>query len=432
MGVKIIGAGGGILSSDVTAAKAQVLTGYNTVTSDSDDEVVEGTMKNLSDDSSITCDSVKVVQGDAGFYGTNSDNTQRYSVRYNGDQGYISSGSYISLGQPELQSSLNLTNIRSKYPTTLTIGGVSGTMPNVGAQIGQLGLSNSVAISKGYHNGSGKVTRSTYTTMSGNTITPSQSNQTISTSGKIVTSAITCKGDQNLIAANIVRGKNIFGVAGQFETSQTMKRDQQVYNGSTFSGVLQGGMICGVQCNFDYNHKYYIADYWGFGSNGYDADGYSGGNLIANYRITSGQLNSGNLRVNYAQTIEGLASPLPHGGVVSYNTIDFSLFSKLRIVGSGTVTRKVFNEDDVDIRVLPIAIEEGESLPVSKYWSGGTVAYLEDRNVTVNFDKTLDISGWTGNDYLAIYSCPSAYSSAVTAHTDTSWNWSITGIYFYA
>ena len=75
MGVKIIGAGGGILSSDVTAAKAQVLTGYSTVTSDSDDEVVEGTMKNLSDDSSITCDSVKVVQGDAGFYGTNSDNT---------------------------------------------------------------------------------------------------------------------------------------------------------------------------------------------------------------------------------------------------------------------------------------------------------------------------------------------------------------------
>ena len=38
--------GGGVGSDDVTAAKAQVLTGYNTVTTDSDDEVVAGTMPN--------------------------------------------------------------------------------------------------------------------------------------------------------------------------------------------------------------------------------------------------------------------------------------------------------------------------------------------------------------------------------------------------
>lgn len=38
--------GGGVGSDDVTATKAQVLTGYNTVTTDSDDEVVAGTMPN--------------------------------------------------------------------------------------------------------------------------------------------------------------------------------------------------------------------------------------------------------------------------------------------------------------------------------------------------------------------------------------------------
>lgn len=38
--------GGGVGSDDVTAAKAQVLTGYNTVTKDSDDEVAAGTMPN--------------------------------------------------------------------------------------------------------------------------------------------------------------------------------------------------------------------------------------------------------------------------------------------------------------------------------------------------------------------------------------------------
>ena len=38
--------GGGITSDDVTASKAQVLQGYRTITSDSDDEVIEGTIVN--------------------------------------------------------------------------------------------------------------------------------------------------------------------------------------------------------------------------------------------------------------------------------------------------------------------------------------------------------------------------------------------------
>lgn len=39
------GGGSGISSDDVTASKAQVLQGYSTVTTDSDDEVIEGTIK---------------------------------------------------------------------------------------------------------------------------------------------------------------------------------------------------------------------------------------------------------------------------------------------------------------------------------------------------------------------------------------------------
>ena len=38
--------GGGVSSDDVTAGKAQVLQGYKTVTTDSDDEIIEGTMVN--------------------------------------------------------------------------------------------------------------------------------------------------------------------------------------------------------------------------------------------------------------------------------------------------------------------------------------------------------------------------------------------------
>ena len=41
------GGSGGVGSDEVTASKAQVLQGYSTVTSDSDDEVVEGTIKSI-------------------------------------------------------------------------------------------------------------------------------------------------------------------------------------------------------------------------------------------------------------------------------------------------------------------------------------------------------------------------------------------------
>ena len=38
---------GGVSSDDVTAGKAQVLKGYKTVTTDSDDEIAEGTIKSI-------------------------------------------------------------------------------------------------------------------------------------------------------------------------------------------------------------------------------------------------------------------------------------------------------------------------------------------------------------------------------------------------
>ena len=44
--ILMAGGTGGVSSDDVTASKAQVLKGYKTVTRDSDDEVVEGTIPN--------------------------------------------------------------------------------------------------------------------------------------------------------------------------------------------------------------------------------------------------------------------------------------------------------------------------------------------------------------------------------------------------
>jgi hypothetical protein len=108
--------------------------------------------------------------------------------------------------------------------TTITID----TAPTLNKSTGVITMSASKSasiaptVSKGYTDGSG--TAGTITakvastlqlspTQGAQTITPTTSNQTIA-AGRWLTGAQTIKGDSNLVAANIVSGKSIFGVAG--------------------------------------------------------------------------------------------------------------------------------------------------------------------------------------------------------------------------
>ena len=54
----------------------------------------------------------------------------------------------------------------------------------------------------------------TIESMGAQTITPSNVNKTVACNGKYMTGDITVKGDSNLVAANIISGVSIFGVAG--------------------------------------------------------------------------------------------------------------------------------------------------------------------------------------------------------------------------
>ena len=56
------------------------------------------------------------------------------------------------------------------------------------------------------------------TTQAAKTITPSTLDQVAISSGVYATGTVTVKGDSNLVAANIVKGKSIFGVAGNATT----------------------------------------------------------------------------------------------------------------------------------------------------------------------------------------------------------------------
>lgn len=94
------GSGGGASSDDCTADKSKVLSGYTAVTSDSEDEAVTGTMKNLSAESSITHTSdneTKVILGDACWTVENSDGVTRSEIRYNGNEGYITPNTLFAI-----------------------------------------------------------------------------------------------------------------------------------------------------------------------------------------------------------------------------------------------------------------------------------------------------------------------------------------------
>ena len=101
-GLLVQGGGGGTSSDDLTAKKMQVLEGYTAVTNDSDDEAIEGAMKNLTDRAEITHttdNNTKVVLGDAAYISTNSDGTTRAEIRYNGDEGFIKPNTLVAIDQ---------------------------------------------------------------------------------------------------------------------------------------------------------------------------------------------------------------------------------------------------------------------------------------------------------------------------------------------
>lgn len=112
--------GGGVGSDDVTAGKAQVLQGYKTVTTDSDDEPVQGTMANRGNG----MDAVDF---------TNAHWESKFVARM--EQGYYSQVGqwkpYVSIPYAVLADVAGID--ASKMLDTLTVAGVRGTVHTYGA-----------------------------------------------------------------------------------------------------------------------------------------------------------------------------------------------------------------------------------------------------------------------------------------------------------
>lgn len=117
--ILMAGGTGGVSSDDVTASKAQVLKGYNTVTRDSDDEVVEGTIPNRGN----IVDTVEFVNAhwdskflarmEEGFYSQNGQYKPCVAIPY----AVLAGGIGIDV---------------DKMLDTLTVAGLRGVIPSRG------------------------------------------------------------------------------------------------------------------------------------------------------------------------------------------------------------------------------------------------------------------------------------------------------------
>ena len=82
-------------------------------------------------------------------------------------------------------------------------------------------ITATAAVNAGYVDGTDKTNTKQLTVQTAQTITPGTSNKTIA-SGRYLTGTQTIKGDANLVAANIISGKSIFGVAGSAVTAASL------------------------------------------------------------------------------------------------------------------------------------------------------------------------------------------------------------------
>ena len=228
----------GTYTSDANAVAGNILSGKTAYVNGSK---ITGTLKNLTTSTSIqhaTNNGTRVVAGDAGYVSTNTDGVSRFQIRYNGEAGIIWGNTLFGLEMIKVVNTLGIN--ASKVAKGQTIAGISGTYTSDANAVAGNILSGKTA----YVNGS-KITGS-MPSRSATTYTPGTSNQTIA-SGQYLSGAQTIKGDANLVAANIAKGKSIFGISGTYTSDATataadIKSGKTAYvNGSKITGTASGG-----------------------------------------------------------------------------------------------------------------------------------------------------------------------------------------------
>lgn len=200
----------GVTSANVTAKRSDVAKGVTTVTSDSYDEIVEGTLELVG-----TATEEKVLIGES-FYNNNLYEKSTGTMPNNGSvTAILNAGeSYkVPLGYHDGEGLIQAADLQSQTQGTATVEKIligetavvngeplTGTMPNNGAVAPEaLAAGDSYTIPEGYHNGSGKVTVQTLATLtSAGDATAAQilSGKKAYVDGSLITGTMTNRGAQ--------------------------------------------------------------------------------------------------------------------------------------------------------------------------------------------------------------------------------------------
>ena len=130
------------------------------------------------------------------------------------DQTAIAAGTYTT-GVVTVKGDANLT--ASNIKSGVSIFGVSGSVEEVVTPTINVNSSGLITATAGTKSATKQLT-----TQAAKTITPGTSDQTAVSSGAYTTGAVTVKGDANLVPANIVEGKTIFGKTGTAEPASAL------------------------------------------------------------------------------------------------------------------------------------------------------------------------------------------------------------------
>lgn len=120
-------------------------------------------------------------------------------------------------------------------------GKIAGpTVTQRGAWNSRIGINGRATIPEGYHTGQGYVDQA-IATQGGQTINPSASQQTVSTSGKYMTGNIIVNAISLPNASDLREGVNWYGRVGTMKDYSYLAVNQVPFDGASFSGVMAGG-----------------------------------------------------------------------------------------------------------------------------------------------------------------------------------------------
>lgn len=194
-----------------------------------------------------------------------------------GQDGNIITGTIPSKASTDISvSGRTVTVPAGYYPSqaSKSIASATQATPSITVSTGGL-ITASATQSAGYVASGTKSATKQLTTQAGKTVTPSRTQQTAVASGRYTTGTVYVAGDSDLVAANIKKGVNIFGVAGTYEGMKvsrhyarevtrnsnyeiTLELDSTLPSNATilafdveFSGVLDDDIyrIIGTPCN---------------------------------------------------------------------------------------------------------------------------------------------------------------------------------------